>query len=102
MRPHSEGMSHQPFEERKCLLALARRALTCLLHRASSVFRLRAGAPLPPMSGRPHQLVGVILLTLGLVGQLVLLWLAGELVDLYVSAVELWAELARKHLELTL
>lgn len=39
---------------------------------------------------------------LGLVLQLVLVWLAGELVDLYVSAVELWAELARKHLELTL
>jgi hypothetical protein len=33
------------------------------------------------------------------------MWLAyaaGELVDLYISSVELWAELARKHLELTL
>lgn len=38
----------------------------------------------------------------GMVAQLLLLWLAGELVDLYVSSVELWAELARKHLELTL
>jgi len=28
--------------------------------------------------------------------------LAGELLDLYISAVELWAELAQKHLELTL
>lgn len=37
-----------------------------------------------------------------LVCQIVVLWAAGELVDLYVSAVELWAELARKHLELTL
>ena len=37
----------------------------------------------------------------GIGAQLLLLWLAGELVDLYVSAVELWAELARKHLELT-
>ena len=42
------------------------------------------------------------LLLMGLVSQLVLLWLAGELVDLYVSAVELWSEMARKHLELTL
>lgn len=42
------------------------------------------------------------LFALGLVAQLVLLWLAGELLDLFISAVELWAELARKHLELTL
>lgn len=38
----------------------------------------------------------------GLVVQVVLLVLAGELLDLYVSAVELWAELARKHLEIQL
>lgn len=45
---------------------------------------------------------GRLLFTLGLLAQLVLLWMAGELLDLFVSAVELWAELARKHLELTL
>jgi hypothetical protein len=38
----------------------------------------------------------------GLCVQVVLLWMAGELLDLYVSAVELWAELARKHLEIQL
>lgn len=38
----------------------------------------------------------------GLVVQVILLVLAGELLDLYVSAVELWAELARKHLEIQL
>jgi len=37
-----------------------------------------------------------------LVCQIGVLWAAGELLDLYVSAVELWAELARKHLELTM
>lgn len=47
-------------------------------------------------------IAGRTLFTLGLVAQLVLLWLAGELLDLFVSAVELWTELARKHLELTL
>lgn len=41
-------------------------------------------------------------LIVGLVVQLVLLWLLGELVDLCISLMELWAELARKHLELTL
>lgn len=46
--------------------------------------------------------IGVrILYASGLIAQLVLLWLAGELLDLFISAVELWAELARKHLELT-
>lgn len=43
-----------------------------------------------------------VLFLVALVCQLVILWAAGELVDLYVSSVELWAELARKHLELTL
>jgi hypothetical protein len=44
--------------------------------------------------------VGLLLL-LGITVQCALIWAAGELVDLYVSSVELWAELARKHLELT-
>jgi len=46
---------------------------------------------------RAHALFFVALLC-----QIVILWAAGELVDLYVSSVELWAELARKHLELTM
>lgn len=46
---------------------------------------------------RAHLLFFVALLC-----QIAILWAAGELIDLYVSAVELWAELARKHLELTL
>ena len=37
-----------------------------------------------------------------LIIQALLLYAAGELVDLFVSVVELWAELARKHLEITL
>lgn len=37
-----------------------------------------------------------------LVANALLVYVGGELVDLYVSSVELWAELARKHLELTL
>ena len=44
-----------------------------------------------------HIYVVVLVIANGL-----LLYLGGELVDLYVSSVELWAELARKHLELTL
>jgi len=43
-----------------------------------------------------------LLWLVGLVCQLVLVWAAGELLDLYVSAVELWEALARKHLEIEL
>jgi hypothetical protein len=39
---------------------------------------------------------------LGLVVQVVLVWLAGLLVDLSLSLMELWVELARKHLEIVL
>lgn len=53
---------------------------------------------LPPV----RRLAAYLVVLVGLLCQVVLLWLAGELVDLYVSAVELWAELARKHLEIQL
>lgn len=43
-----------------------------------------------------------LVIAVGLSLQLVLLWLAGELLDLYISAVELWTELATKHLEIVL
>lgn len=46
--------------------------------------------------------VGRVLLLVGLVLQGALVLLAGYLIDLSISLMELWAELARKHLELTL
>jgi hypothetical protein len=45
------------------------------------------------------RLVVLILLTMF---QMVLLWLLGQMVDLCISLMELWVELARKHLEITL
>lgn len=69
--------------------------------------RERVARTLPPGCFGPFvrlgwRSIGVrALYALGLVSQLVLLWMAGELLDLFISAVELWAELARKHLELT-
>ena len=41
-------------------------------------------------------------LIVGLMVQMVLLWLLGELVSLCISLFEVWAELAAKHLEITL
>jgi hypothetical protein len=64
------------------------------LARASSIVHTVAGAFV--------RLRASLLFLVAIVVQVVVLYIAGELVDLYVSAVELWAELARKHLELTL
>jgi hypothetical protein len=44
----------------------------------------------------------VVVLILLTMLNVVLVWLVGELVDLSISLMELWAELARKHLEITL
>jgi hypothetical protein len=68
--------------------------------RGAGYFLRRVAGPILSLQGR--RIAGYTMLLLGLLGQVVLLWLAGELVDLYVSAVELWAVLARKHLELTM
>jgi cytosine/uracil/thiamine/allantoin permease len=44
----------------------------------------------------------MVLLLAGVVVQLVCIAMAAYLIDLAVSLMELWAELARKHLEITL
>jgi hypothetical protein len=49
-----------------------------------------------------HLIAVRLLLLVGLLMQVLLLFVAGYLIDLGVSLMELWAELARKHLELTL
>jgi len=49
-----------------------------------------------------RQALHIFLIVLGFCVQGALLLAAGYLVDLSVSLMELWAELARKHLELTL
>lgn len=61
-------------------------------------------AHLQDLCHRPgtRRTVHICLLLLGLVVQGVLLFVTAYLVDLAVSLMELWAELARKHLELTL
>lgn len=43
-----------------------------------------------------------LLLLVGFIVQLVVVAMVYELVDLTISLMEVWAELARKHLELTL
>lgn len=51
---------------------------------------------------RTRTIVHTILLVAGVVVQGVLLLMAAYLCDLALSLMELWAELARKHLEITL
>lgn len=59
---------------------------------------MRTGALL---SGHWRGYVAICGAVVGLVAQMFLLSLAWELWDLCVSLMEVWAELARKHLELT-
>ena len=49
-----------------------------------------------------HPLTRVVVLILLMMFQMVLLWLLGQMVDLCISLMEVWAELAAKHLEITL
>lgn len=68
-----------------------------------AVAELARARPVVHTAGRAFvRLLPRVLLVMGIISQAVLIYAAGELLDLYVSAVELWAELARKHLELTL
>ena len=55
-----------------------------------------------PRSPRAALALHICLLCVGIVGQVVLMFTTAYLVDLSLSLMELWAELARKHLELTL
>jgi len=68
----------------------------------------RVASRLPPRRGWPlvrvpwTRVATWLLLLLGFAVQLVVIEAVFELVDLSISLMELWAELARKHLEITL
>jgi hypothetical protein len=49
-----------------------------------------------------HPATRFVVLILLMMLQMVLLWLLGQMVDLCISLMEVWVELARKHLEITL
>jgi hypothetical protein len=51
---------------------------------------------------RVRQYLVLAVWLLGLLVQVVLLWLAGELLDLFISAVELWLQLVERHLTILL
>lgn len=53
-------------------------------------------------SGRARAVAGPFLLCLALLVQVVLVLVVGYLIDLSISLMDLWVELARKHMELTL
>jgi len=50
----------------------------------------------------PRVLVTVLAVLLALVAESVMLWLLAYMIDLCISLMELWAELAAKHLEIVL
>ncbi len=54
------------------------------------------------MSLARHPVTRVVVLILLMMFQMLLLWLLGQMVDLCLSLMEVWLQLARKHLELTI
>lgn len=54
------------------------------------------------LSARIRRVVVVVAVLAGGVAELAIIWVAYELVDLSISLMEVWTQLARKHLELTL
>lgn len=93
------GMKYLPFDQLAVVrvLSLLWRSVR---QRMAGRFPKRPAIPVPA-DGRRLVIAwaGIIL---GLVGQLVLLWLSWELVDLCISLMELWSDLAAKHLSITL
>lgn len=86
--------THEPLQallvfSLKTLSGVARRVLARVLA-VSSTRRPRGKA------------IGVAAIVLGFVMQLVLIWLVYGLIELCISLMEVWAELAAKHLEITL
>jgi hypothetical protein len=54
------------------------------------------------MSIARHPWTRVVVLILLTMFQLMLLWLLGQMVELCLALMEVWLELAQKHLEITL
>lgn len=82
----------QPLPQWKAWRGLLYVAAAQLLARAGRLFH----------SQHVRTVAAYLALVLGLVVQGVLILTAAYLIDLAVSLMELWAELARKHLEITL
>jgi hypothetical protein len=73
--------------------------------------RKHVAALVAPNGERPHRvkprrpwlrILNVVAIVLALVIDVVALYVLGYMIDLCLSLMELWAELARKHLEITL
>jgi hypothetical protein len=71
-----------------------------LLFVAAGAYLRRGAGLFSSLLGRA--IVMRILLLVGILVQLLLLWLVGQMVDLCIDLADLWLALAKKHLEITL
>jgi len=102
VRLHSGGMEKQARSGRLPVVQLSPKLaglLALLLSTARAALARSRGLLSAPMV---RLTFAWAMLIVGLLVQVVLLWLAGYLIDLAISLMELWADLARKHLELTM
>jgi hypothetical protein len=94
-----DGMKYLPFDHLAAASFLSS-LWRPVRQRMAGLFPKRPAIAVPGAGRR--LILAWVLITLGVMVQLVLLWLVGELVDLVFSLMELWAELAAKHLRITL
>lgn len=86
--------AHEPL---RSLLGLSLEILTVAARRALTRVLAVSGARRPQ-----RKTIAAIALVFGLLMQLALVYMVSELVGLIISLMEVWAELAAKHLEITL
>lgn len=101
--PHTHGMAlhlFRPADPPDGNLSPSWKAWRGLLYVAAAQFLARAGRLC--RSHPVRRALHTALILVGLVVQLVLLLTVAYLCDLALALMELWAELARKHLEITL
>jgi hypothetical protein len=77
-------------------------ALTYSTALAGARFVVDSLKRLVPWIPRRSKLWAGLAILLGLVMQALLLWLLGEMISLCIALMEVWTDLAAKHLEITL
>lgn len=86
--------AHEPL---RSLLVFSLKTLTVAARRALAQVLTVSNAR------RPHgKAIAAAAMVLGLIMQLLAIWLLHEMILLCISLMEVWAELAAKHLEITL
>lgn len=95
-------MGHEPYDQFKSVRGLSAFVAEVWHRRPRLLPQWLAGAARLILAQRARQVATYVLLVLSLLVQGALILVTCYLIDLGIALMDLWAELARKHLELTL